>query len=115
MIVELCTPERLENWLRMRKALWPSETLEEHRLQATSLLDRPNDAIAYVIAFAEGTLRRDMLTVAAVRQLAFSKDFMFIQHFVDVGSNARRLGETDGLQRICFGCRVDKQGWSASA
>jgi|SRR5262245_12180918 len=67
MIVERCTPERLEDWVRMRKALWPDETLEQHRRYATSLLGRPDDAIVYLaceesgdsIAFAEATLRRD--------------------------------------------------------
>src|ERR1700730_17708914 len=67
MIVERCTIERFENWVRLRQALWPDETLEEHRRYAASIVDRPNDAIVYlareedgnVVAFAEATLRRD--------------------------------------------------------
>src|SRR5262245_55971591 len=67
MIVERCTPERFEDWVRMRRALWPDETVEEHRRHATSLLHRPDEVVVYLacaesgngVAFAEATLRRD--------------------------------------------------------
>jgi len=67
MIIERCTAEHFEDWVRLRQALWPDETIEEHRRYAASVIDRPNDATVYVarekdgnvIAFAETTLRRD--------------------------------------------------------
>ena len=67
MIIERCTAEHFEDWVRLRQALWPDETIEEHRRYAASVIDRPNDATVYVackkdgnvIAFAEATLRRE--------------------------------------------------------
>ena len=70
MIVERCTAEHFEDWVRLRQALWPDETIEEHRRYAASMVDRPTDAIVYlaqeedgnIVAFAEATLRRDYST-----------------------------------------------------
>ena len=63
MIIERCTEEFLEAWVCLRQALWPDETLEEHRRYAVSLLNRTEDAVVYlaredggdVVAFAEDT------------------------------------------------------------
>ena len=65
MIIERCTAEYLEGWVRLRQALWPDESSEEHRRYALSLLNRIDDAVVYlareeggeVVAFAEATLR----------------------------------------------------------
>ena len=67
MMIERCTSERLEDWVRLRQALWPDETAEEHRRHTASMIGRPTDAMVYlareedgdVVAFAEATLRRD--------------------------------------------------------
>src|SRR5262245_25644620 len=96
MIVERCTPERLEDWVRMRKALWPDETLEQHHRYATSLLGRPmtpssiSPAKRVTIALLSPKRRcaGTMSTVVAVPQLAFSKESMSTQHIVNVGSRA---------------------------
>jgi len=61
MNIERCTRETLDDWVRLRHALWSDESLEEHRRYALSILARPQQAIAYlvrdeagsVIAFAE--------------------------------------------------------------
>ena len=79
MIIERCTVEHVEDWVRLRQALWPEETTEEHRRYAMSTIDRPKDAIAYVargndgnaIAFAEATLRKDYVNGCSTAPVGF--------------------------------------------
>jgi hypothetical protein len=55
MIIERCTVEHVEDWVRLRQALWPEETTEEeHRRYVISTIDRPKDAIAYVARGNDG-------------------------------------------------------------
>jgi aminoglycoside 6'-N-acetyltransferase I len=79
MIIERCTSERFEDWIRLRQALWPDDTLEEHRRYAASTLDRPDETVAYlardeggnVVAFAEATLRRDYVNGCTTSPVGF--------------------------------------------
>jgi aminoglycoside 6'-N-acetyltransferase I len=79
MIVERCTAEHFEDWVRLRQALWPDETIEEHRRYAASMVDRPTDAIVYlaqeedgnIVAFAEATLRRDYVNGCSTYPVGF--------------------------------------------
>jgi aminoglycoside 6'-N-acetyltransferase I len=79
MIVERCTAEHFEDWVRLRQALWPDETIEEHRRYAASMVDRPTDAIVYlaqeedgnIVAFAEATLRRDYVNGCSTSPVGF--------------------------------------------
>src|SRR6478672_7682199 len=83
MIIERCTAEYLEAWVCLRQALWPDETLEEHRRNALSLLNRTKNAVVYlareeggdVVAFAEATLRRDYVNGCSTSQLGFLEGF----------------------------------------
>lgn len=67
MVVERCTRASFEDWLRLRQALWPQASEQELRLEAAAMLDRPDDAVAFiardehskVVAFAEATMRHD--------------------------------------------------------
>ena len=73
------TPGHFDDWVRLRIALWPDETLEEHRRCAASILERPEDAAVYlaseadgnVVAFAEGTLRRDYVNGCSSSPVGF--------------------------------------------
>src|SRR6476646_1823393 len=84
MIIERGTAEHFDDWVRPRQALWPDETIEEHRRYAASLIDRPKDAIVYlareqggnIIAFAEATLRRDYVNGCSTPRSDFSRGFM---------------------------------------
>jgi len=77
--VEPCTSECFEDWVRLRQLLWPEETADEHRRDAASMLDRPQDAIVYVargdngcvIAFAEATIRRDYVNGCSTSPVGF--------------------------------------------
>jgi aminoglycoside 6'-N-acetyltransferase I len=79
MIIERCLAENLEDWVRLRQALWPDETAEEHRRCAVSLLNRTKDAIVYlardedgsVVAFAEATLRQDYVNGCSTSPVGF--------------------------------------------
>jgi aminoglycoside 6'-N-acetyltransferase I len=79
MIIERGTAEHFDDWVRLRQALWPDETIEEHRRYAASLIDRPKDAIVYlareqdgnIIAFAEATLRRDYVNGCSTSPVGF--------------------------------------------
>ncbi len=78
-MIKPCTLEHFDDWVRLRIALWPDETLEEHRRYAASILERPDDATVYlaseadgnVVAFAEGTLRRDHMNGCSSSPVAF--------------------------------------------
>jgi aminoglycoside 6'-N-acetyltransferase I len=78
-MIKPCTLEHFDDWVRLRIALWPDETLEEHRRYAASILERPDDATVYlaseadgnVVAFAEGTLRRDHVNGCSSSPVAF--------------------------------------------
>jgi aminoglycoside 6'-N-acetyltransferase I len=78
-MIKPCTLEHFDDWVRLRIALWPDETLEEHRRYAASILERPDDATVYlaseadgnVVAFAEGTLRRDHVNGCSSSLIAF--------------------------------------------
>ena len=79
MIVERCTRASFEDWLGLRQALWPQASAQELRLEAASMLDRPDDAVAFVardehgnvVAFAEATLRRDYVNGCSTSPVAF--------------------------------------------
>jgi aminoglycoside 6'-N-acetyltransferase I len=79
MIIERCLAENLEDWVRLRQALWPDETAEEHRRCAVFLLNRTKDAIVYlardedgsVVAFAEATLRQDYVNGCSTSPVGF--------------------------------------------
>jgi len=78
-MIEAYTPGHFDDWVRLRIALWPDETLEEHRRYAASILERPEDAAVYlaseadgnVVAFAEGTLRRDYVNGCSISPVGF--------------------------------------------
>jgi aminoglycoside 6'-N-acetyltransferase I len=77
--VELCTWECLDEWVRLRRALWPHASEQELRLEAAAILHRPDDQIAFIargenataIAFAEATLRRDYVNGCATSPVGF--------------------------------------------
>jgi len=79
MVVERCTRESFEDWLRLRQALWPQASGQELRLEAAAMLDRPDDTLAFiardersnVVAFAEATLRHDYVNGCSTSPVAF--------------------------------------------
>ena len=79
LAVERCTGECLEEWVRLRRALWPHASEQELRLEAAAILERPHDQIAFiargenlaVVAFAEATLRRDYVNGCTTSPVGF--------------------------------------------
>jgi aminoglycoside 6'-N-acetyltransferase I len=79
MRAERCTHESLEDWVTLRLALWPDVGEQEHRVDAVAVLDRADQAIAFLvrapgltpIAFAEATLRRDHVNGCTTSPVAF--------------------------------------------
>lgn len=43
-------------WLRMRRALWPETTPEEHEAEMAEILAQPGDEVVFVVARAGGGL-----------------------------------------------------------
>ena len=94
LIVEPCTSECSEDYALLRQALWPEETMEEHRRHAASMLSRPKDAVVYVareengrvIAFAEATIRRDYVNGCITSPVAFLEGL-----FVEIPSRRRGI------------------------
>jgi aminoglycoside 6'-N-acetyltransferase I len=112
MIVERCTSQCFEKWIRLRQALWPDEVLEEHLRYAASIVNRPNDAMVYiaredngcVVAFAEATLRRDYVNGCNTSPVGFLEGL-----YVDVPYRGRGLARLlcSALEKwaASLGCR----------
>ena len=79
MIIERCTRDSLEDWIKLRQALWPHGNEREHRSEAADLLARKGEAVAFLalddastaVAFAEATLRRDYVNGCATSPVGF--------------------------------------------
>lgn len=78
MLVERCTFETLENWVGLRQTLWPDATEQEHRAEASAVLEGVGDAIAFIVrngtealGFAEAALRRDHVNGCTTSPVAF--------------------------------------------
>jgi aminoglycoside 6'-N-acetyltransferase I len=67
MIVTHCQASDIEDWARLRRALWPFLSREAHAAEARQQLASGTDTIALIVrdasglalAFAEASLRRD--------------------------------------------------------
>lgn len=78
-VAERCTPEDVDDWLRLRLALWPDEPEEELRREAGAILARPDNEAAFIarsnkgeaIAFAEASLRRDHVNGCSTSPVGF--------------------------------------------
>jgi aminoglycoside 6'-N-acetyltransferase I len=79
MVVERCTRASFEDWLRLRQALCLQASEQELRLEAAAMVDRPDDAVAFiardahskVVAFAEATMRHDYVNGCGTSPVAF--------------------------------------------
>ena len=79
MHIEQCACATLMDWIALRRALWPNETTNEHDAETATLLDRADDAIAFLaragdhaaVGFAEATLRRDFVNGCTSTPVAF--------------------------------------------
>jgi aminoglycoside 6'-N-acetyltransferase I len=97
MIIERSTAEHFEDWVRLRQALWPAETIDEHRRYAASVIDRSKDAIAYlareqdgnIIAFAEATLRRDYVNGCSSSPVGFLEGLYVAAPYRGRGDNSK--------------------------
>ncbi|MFT4182205.1 MAG: GNAT family N-acetyltransferase [Rhizobium sp.] len=66
MRIEEASVEHLDEWLRLRAALWPDGSVERHRTEVVQMLAEPK-AIAFIarsrtgemVGFAEATLRHE--------------------------------------------------------
>ena len=73
MLVEKCTRETLEDWIRLRHALWPHAAEQQHRLEAVAVLDHTSHAVAFVVRNdrLEATLRRDYVNGCTTSPVGF--------------------------------------------
>lgn len=79
MPVRIATCRDVEAWVGLRAQLWPATPVEEHRVEAASMLDSsPGESIIYLDeadtglrGFAEATLRRDFVNGCETSPVAF--------------------------------------------
>lgn len=78
MEITLCTSADLDDWTRLRVALWPDAALNDLHAGAEAMLDEPGEAIALLCrvngqpaGFAEGSLRRDYVNGCETSPVAF--------------------------------------------
>jgi aminoglycoside 6'-N-acetyltransferase I len=79
MRVEPCCPGSLEDWVALRRALWPRLGEQEHRTEAAAMLAEADRACAFLarngdehaIGFAEATLRQDYVNGCVTSPVAF--------------------------------------------
>lgn len=72
-------PQSVPQWARLRHALWPEASLEEHRREALSILEDPDGGVAFLahldghgpVGFAEASLRRDYVNGCSTSPAAF--------------------------------------------
>jgi len=77
--VEPCTLQTLEEWIVLRRALWPDTPGEDHRSEAQAMLWEQKDTLALVVrlhdgtvvGFAEAALRRDYVNGCTSSPVAF--------------------------------------------
>ncbi|WP_052513827.1 aminoglycoside 6'-N-acetyltransferase [Bosea sp. LC85] len=78
MLIETCTDGMLEDWVRLRLALWPDSTAQEHRDEAVGILESPSDT-AFIarndagaaIGLAEAALRHDYVNGCETSPVGF--------------------------------------------
>jgi len=110
MIVERCTSERVDDWIRLRQALWPDETLEGHLRNAAFMLGS-DDAVAYLVhdgrgnfvAFAEATLRRDYVNGCSTSPVGFLEG-LYVEPLYRRHGIARMLSSTLEDWAASLGC-----------
>ncbi len=77
--IEICAPAAMEDWVALRAALWPDESADDLRAQASDLTGRGADAVTFLarcgdgaaFGFAEATLRRDYVNGCATSPVGF--------------------------------------------
>jgi aminoglycoside 6'-N-acetyltransferase I len=98
--IESRGPSDLDDWVALRAALWPHETADNLRAQASELIDRGRGAVTFLarsgdgaaIGFAEATLRRDYVNGCATSPVAFLEGLYIAPSWRGRGV-ARRLCE----------------------
>lgn len=112
MQVEPCAREALEDWVRLRQALWPQASEEAHRLEAAALLERPGgEAAAFLarnasgeaVGFAEATLRRDYVNGCDTSPVAFLEGIYVLSEWRRQGA-ARQLCRAVEAWAMGLGC-----------
>ncbi|MGO4737501.1 aminoglycoside 6'-N-acetyltransferase [Bosea sp. 2KB_26] len=78
MLIETCTAGMLEDWVRLRLALWPDSTVQEHRDAAAGILESLNetafiawDGAGAAIGLAEAALRHDYVNGCETSPVGF--------------------------------------------
>ena len=78
MDITRCTSADLEDWIRLRVALWPDYSPEELRQGAEAMLEEAGEAIVLLCrvagkpaGFAEGSLRRDYVNGCETSPVTF--------------------------------------------
>jgi aminoglycoside 6'-N-acetyltransferase I len=76
--IETCAGADVADWVALRHALWPQDSLEELTRQAQEVMDRKGRAVTFlaraetrVIGFAEATLRQDWVNGCATSPVVF--------------------------------------------
>ncbi len=111
MRVERCTHETLDDWVALRRELWPEAPIATHRAEAADDLGAPDRAVAFIVrdvdgsaaGFAEASLRRDYVNGCETSPVAFLEGI-----YVRVGQRKRGIArlliqavEDWGKQRGC--------------
>src|SRR5437868_306915 len=78
MEIMRCTSADLDDWVRLRVALWPDYSPQELRAGAEAMLEEASEAIALLCrdngkpaGFAEGSLRRDYVNGCETSPVTF--------------------------------------------
>ncbi len=79
MRIEPCRQDTIEEWARLRKALWPDTPVAEHRQETENLLGQHGRSCAFLawtsdgraVGFAEASLREDYVNGCTTSPVAF--------------------------------------------
>jgi aminoglycoside 6'-N-acetyltransferase I len=101
-MIRVATVKDVEEWAKLRHALWPSSTIEEHCGELlTMLLGAADDMVAFLAidddarirGFAEAALRRDYVNGCETSPVAFLEG-IYVRPHARGGGVGRELSST---------------------
>lgn len=111
LLIKTCTADDLDDWVGLRKALWPDEVLDDLQHNAETLLHHPDRAVTFLarvgnasVGFAEATVRSDYVNGCATSPVAFLEGLYVKEEWRRRGM-ARRLCRAIEDWALDRGCR----------
>ncbi|OVZ55502.1 N-acetyltransferase [Pigmentiphaga sp. NML080357] len=109
--IERCGPADIDEWARMRDALWPGDTLASHREELEAMLAGAGTEVAWIarddqgraVGFAEASLRHDYVNGCTSTPVGFLEGIYVVPDRRRQGIARRLCGAAEDWARS-MGC-----------